>query len=106
MSAQLHQIRRLPHYLRAWRTVRNYSQQKLADEAGVTRGLISQLETGCTNYTQETWPSIAKCLCVSPGALIDLPPGPAARIMTRLVTATDEEIAVFEKLLDAFTVKK
>lgn len=57
-------------FLAAWRKHRGLSQEDLAERAGVTQGLISQLETGKTDYTGETLEKLAKALDCEPGDLL------------------------------------
>ncbi|TGR71754.1 XRE family transcriptional regulator, partial [Mesorhizobium sp. M2D.F.Ca.ET.223.01.1.1] len=46
--------RRAPrHYVKQWRQYRDLSQEQLAERVGKSRGLISQIESGVTDLTEE-----------------------------------------------------
>ena len=58
------------HFIRQWRKFRRLSQEKLAEQLGVTHGAISQLERGHTSYTQPTLEKLAHALQCTPADLI------------------------------------
>jgi transcriptional regulator with XRE-family HTH domain len=55
-------IANAPNAIAAWRTMRGWSQEKLATEAGLTKATISRIETGCGAYTQTSLECIARAL--------------------------------------------
>ena len=64
-------------YLRDWRKHRKLSQEELADRAGVTHGLISQLERGITGLTHDRLANLAAALDCSAADLLAGPPSDA-----------------------------
>ncbi|MDP6343813.1 MAG: helix-turn-helix transcriptional regulator [Alphaproteobacteria bacterium] len=56
--------------VRVWRDHRGLSQQQLAAQAGVTRGMISHIETGKSGMSLEHAASIARALGVSTNDLV------------------------------------
>ena len=62
---------RLATNLRKLRQEREFSQEAFADEAGLHRTYISDLERGARNPTIEVVDRIAKALGVSIGELLD-----------------------------------
>lgn len=61
-------------FLREWRNHRNLTQEKLADRAGLTQGMISQLENGQSDYTGELLRRLAGVLLCDPADLITRDP--------------------------------
>lgn len=61
-------------FLRVWRKHRKLSQEELADRAGVTHGLISQLERGITGLTHDRLESLANVLGCNAADLLAGPP--------------------------------
>ena len=57
---------RFPRILRRLRQERGWTQQQLADRAGITKGAISHLEVGRCGATMHTIGVLAKALAVSP----------------------------------------
>lgn len=49
-------------YLKEWREHRKLSQEKLAAAAGLTQGMISQLENNTSDYTGKTLEALAAAL--------------------------------------------
>lgn len=61
-------------YLAAWRHYRNLTLQDVADETGLSRSYISELESGKERYNRDTHAAMSKALGVSLGFLIDINP--------------------------------
>lgn len=80
------------HFIRAWRKYRGLTQERLAERIEATAGLISQLETGETNYTQQTLEALAYALDAEPGDLISRDPNMEGSIidLTRLLSAASD----------------
>lgn len=57
-------------FLRHWRKHRGLNQQRLADRAEVTQGMISQLENGKSDYTGELIERLAAALNCTPADLM------------------------------------
>lgn len=57
-------------YLRQWRKDRGYTQDRLAEMTGLSKGYISQLELGTRQYTQELLELFALALRCTPADLI------------------------------------
>ncbi len=68
----------LPVALKAWRKERGLSQEGLADAAGISAGMIAQVETGRRQLGIPNLLSVAEALGVSPHAIavitVDLTP--------------------------------
>lgn len=59
-------------YLQAWRHYRNLTAQELADEAGTSKGVISDHEQGKgARFNRDTLETYARALGTTPGFLID-----------------------------------
>jgi len=82
---------RPPHYVAAWRHYRKLTQQELAAKAGVSDGLVAQLEVGITNLTAKTARKLASALGVTPGMLIDFSPEEVEEILPVWKGATTEQ---------------
>lgn len=63
----------LAERLKYWRKSKGYTQSELAGAAGVSDGLIGQIETGKANPSVTTLMAIAKVLEISPGLLLGDP---------------------------------
>lgn len=62
-------------FLREWRRFRNrMTQEKLAAEAGVTQGLISQIENDHTDIKLDTLQALADALEIHPSDLLSRNP--------------------------------
>jgi transcriptional regulator with XRE-family HTH domain len=55
--------------IRQARIDKGYSQQKVADKIGVTRGAYSQYETGKNSISMETWFKLANTLELDPDTI-------------------------------------
>src|SRR5215472_17488570 len=65
--------------LRAAREARGVTVAALAEQAGLTKGFISQLERGLSQASVASLQRICSALDVSPGTILDpLPEGPVA----------------------------
>lgn len=69
-------------FLRAWRNHRTLTQEKLADRAGITQGMISQLENGQSDYTGELLKVLADALMCEPVDLLIRDPSQPEAIWT------------------------
>lgn len=58
------------HFIKEWREFRQLSQEQLAARIDVSRGAISQLETGLTGYSQGMLEALADALACEPADLI------------------------------------
>lgn len=61
-------------FLRHWREYRKLSQEKLADQVGMTQGMISHLETGATEFTSRHLELLAGALGCKPADLLTRDP--------------------------------
>lgn len=69
-------------YLQAWRHYRNLTLEELAAEAGTSRGVVSDLETGApkkdgrapTRFNRDWVDTMSRALNVTGGYLIDVNP--------------------------------
>ncbi|MFF4699446.1 helix-turn-helix domain-containing protein [Streptomyces chattanoogensis] len=80
----------LARNLKHWRTERGYTLDALAARAGVSRGMIIQIEQARTNPSVGTTVKIADALGVSITTLLDYEQGPQVRIV-----APDEAVQLW-----------
>lgn len=62
---------RLGQNLRRLREAKGWSQEAFADEAGIHRTYVSDIERGARNPTIKVLEKLAKPLNVRPGSLLD-----------------------------------
>jgi len=87
---------RQSHYIKQWRKYRGLSQEQLAERIEKSRGLVSQIESFTTNYTEETLEACAHALSCEPWDLLHVNPlkeGQVIDIMDLLRDATPEQKA-------------
>ena len=64
-------LRKKRLFLKEWRAFRDdITQERLADRAGISQGMISQLENGTSDYTGALLDKLAYALRCDPGDLI------------------------------------
>jgi transcriptional regulator with XRE-family HTH domain len=69
------QQRRAPrHYVKQWREYRGLTQEQLAERVGRSRGLISQIESGTTELTEEMIYALAEAFRHTPGDVFRVDP--------------------------------
>ena len=68
-------------WLAAWRDYRNLTLEEMAEELGMSKGYVSDLETGAqrgsrppTRFNRDTLQAVAKAVGTTGGRLIDLNP--------------------------------
>jgi len=61
---------KLRFYLKEWRKHRGYTQERLAEMIGSSKGHISDLERGERRYNQDNLEALAEALKCSPADLI------------------------------------
>jgi transcriptional regulator with XRE-family HTH domain len=67
--------RRSPrHYVKQWREYRELTQEQLAERVGKSRGLISQIESGITDLTEEMIYALADAFNHTPGDVFRVNP--------------------------------
>lgn len=91
-------------YLKEWRTFRNLTQARLADRAGVSQGLISQLENNHTDFTGEVLANLAEALGCEPADLLIRNPlirDAVWSITDNLKKATVEQKEQVERVVEA-----
>jgi DNA-binding Xre family transcriptional regulator len=80
--------------LSKWRKYRDgMTQEELAERAGVTHGLISQLENGKVRYGQETLEALAEALNCKPAHILNVDPTKDDAIWDIWETASEAEKA-------------
>lgn len=62
------------HFIRAWRKARGLTQQQLADQVGIDRSYLSNIETGRRRYDQPFLEAAAARLRCTPADLISRDP--------------------------------
>jgi DNA-binding XRE family transcriptional regulator/quercetin dioxygenase-like cupin family protein len=73
--------RSLARNVKRWRAERNFTLDALAARAGVSRGMVIQIEQGRTNPSVGTVVKIADALGISITTLLDDEPGPTVRLV-------------------------
>ena len=90
------------HFIREWRKYRKLSQERLAEQLGVTHGAISQLERGITSYTQPMLEALAEAMSCTPADLLMRDPkvtSTSSSILDGLDAAKREEALRFIEYL-------
>lgn len=64
------QLRAVTHFIRQWRKHHRMTVEQVANAAGLTASMISQLEIGRSAYTQNSLEAVAKALRVEPWQLL------------------------------------
>lgn len=101
-----HQKQRI--LLRKWRDFRGLTQERLAERAGVSQGLISQLENNKTDFTGDVLAALAYALGCDPADLLMRDPtDPDAlwSIHDALKKATPQERDQVKRVADALLQK-
>lgn len=62
------------HYVKQWRTYRDLTQDQLAERVNKSRGLISQIESGVTDLTEDMIYAIADAVNCAPWDLLRVNP--------------------------------
>jgi len=88
-------------YLREWREFRELTVEKLAEDAGVSPGLISQIENKISAGSADSLEKLALALKISVGELLDVKPEPGGAIMRMWVPDKDRGRA--RRLIDALS---
>ncbi|MGW4563773.1 helix-turn-helix domain-containing protein [Streptomyces sp. NPDC004561] len=91
----------LARNVRHWRSVRGFTLDVLAARAGVSRGMLIQIEQARTNPSIGTVVKIGDALGVSVTTLLDYERGPRVRIVPaeRAVRLWDTEAGSYSRLL-------
>lgn len=72
---QVKERKRVRHYVREWRLYRApMTQEQLAERIGRSRGLISQIESGTTELTEELVYALAEAFRHTPGDIFRINP--------------------------------
>lgn len=58
------------HFIREWREYRGLTQERLADRLDITKGALSNIETGKSGYTEPMLKALAYALMCEPADLI------------------------------------
>ena len=88
-------------YLKEWREFRHFTTEGLAAEAGVSPGLISQIENGLSSGSADSLEKLAKALKIEVGELLDVKPQKGGSILRVFVSDKDRETA--RRLLEALS---
>lgn len=67
-------------FLKEWRKHRGYTQERLAEMAGMSKPYISQLERGVREYNQHMLETFAEVLRCEPGDLVVVDPTKAENL--------------------------
>lgn len=92
-----------PTAIREWRQQQGLTQEALAAKAGYSTSMISMLETGERQYTQESLEAIAAALTCSPVDLF-VPPSeqpPLAKLVQSLTAAEQRQVEHFIRAIRA-----
>jgi len=82
------------HYIREWRIHRGLTVEGLAEAAGISGSMVSQLERGRTTYTQATLQKVAEALGVQPWKLLAAGPAEDQRLWTVVLQASLPEMGL------------
>lgn len=91
--------------LKAWRSYRKYTQEQLAEMAGMSPGNISQLEKGLIRYSQDGLEALALALNCRPGELLSVDPTKEDAIWSLWERATPAQKAQIVAVGEALTKK-
>lgn len=91
--------------LKAWRKYRGYTQEQLAEMAGMSPGNISQLEKGLIRYSQDGLEALSEALNCRPGELLSVDPSKEEAIWSLWERATVAEKAQIISVGQALTKK-
>lgn len=91
-------------YLREWREFRGFSVEGLAERAGVSPGLISQIENRKSAGSPDSLEKLAKVLDCDPGELLDIKPEAGGSIVRLWVH--DDDRAQLERVVNALSKVK
>jgi transcriptional regulator with XRE-family HTH domain len=91
-------------HLRAWRKHRGWTQQRLADETGIARSRVAELESGKERYNQDLLEALALALStpgeqVTPADLLSRRPGEPRGPLALWGRIPDRERARAERLI-------
>lgn len=68
------QPKRVRHYVKEWRQYRGLTQDQLAERVERTRGVISQIESGVTNLTEDMIFALADAFHCAPWDIMRVNP--------------------------------
>lgn len=94
------------HFIREWRMYRGLTVDGLAEQAGCSGSLVSQLERGKAQFTQPTLRLLADALNVRPWQLLAAAPGDGRLIWQNLAAIDlwaelpDDKQEAFSRMLD------
>lgn len=86
-------------HLKEWREHRGLSTEKLAEESGVSPGLISQIENRRSAGSADSLEKLAKALKIQVGELLDVKPEKNGAMLR--VFVADNERELVQRFLDA-----
>lgn len=78
-------------YLRKWRKLRKLSVEDLAEKAGLSPGLISQIENQLSAGSPDSLEKLAAALDCEVGELLDIEPEPSGAMVRMWVSHDDRE---------------
>lgn len=94
-----------PTFIRQWRKYRGLTIEGLAQRSGMSKGNLSNIETGKTGYNQDTLEALAEALQCDPADLLMRNPSDPEAIWTLWEHAKPAErreiVGVIRALLDA-----
>lgn len=102
MANFLHKNSKYPIYLWEWRKARGLTADRLAEEAGIQRSLLSAIETGARRANVDQLLAIASVLNMHPGQLFRSPDDPVNSIESRLDKIPPKMQRQAIRLFDAF----
>jgi transcriptional regulator with XRE-family HTH domain len=91
-------------YLREWREHRGLSTEGLAEKAGVSPGLVSQIENRKSSGSADSLEKLAKALEIDVGELFDVKPAKGGSVLRIFVADKDRDTA--RRLLEALSKDK
>lgn len=78
-------------FLAEWREFRGFTQEELADRAGLSVGLISAIESQKSAYSAESLDNLARALGIERGMLLDVSPKGAETLWNTILRANADQ---------------
>jgi len=97
---------RRPILLRPWRLHKKMTQEELAEIVGMTKGHVSQLESGKQRYNQDHLEIIGSCFSIDPIELIARDPSEPENILVVWNRIPKEDRAIALRVLEQFSEKR
>ena len=88
------------HHVKGWRLYRHLTQERLAERVGRSRGLISQIESGETELTEEMIFALSDALSCDPWDLLRVDPRKEGAVIDLVALLKNADPKVRDEILD------